>query len=396
MRLQLIPIILAIIINVAIDAYIFHKIKKGKKSAWLRHLHCVLSAVLLVLIIVAISMPRRSIDNDGLCTIMWMLFGYFSFYIPKYFALLVKALFNTPRIFRKRPLRGSGVWSSAIAVIVFLSMWWGALFTRNTVEVRNVELEFSNLPYQFNGYRIAQFSDLHLGTYSTDTAFVSKVVDEINALSPDLICFTGDIVNRCTDEAMPFIGVLSRLNAPDGVLSILGNHDYGDYMHWNSPAEREQNNARLNELQKKMGWNLMLNTDTIISRGENSICIIGVENWGEPPFPKYGKLAKAHRGLNDDSFKILLSHNSNHWRGEVLPKSNIDLMLAGHTHAMQIELSIFGLHISPSALRYNEWGGIYEEGSQKLYVNIGIGEVAIPMRIGATPEITLITLKRKK
>ena len=325
-----------------------------------------------------------------------MLFSYFSFYIPKYLALIAHAFMWGVGLIRKKTPKYSGIIASAIAVITFIAMWWGALITSKSVEVKRVEMEFANLPVQFDGYTIAQFSDFHLGSYGSDTSYPALVVDSINQLKPDLIVFTGDLVNRCTDEAEPFASTLSRLRAADGVLSILGNHDYGDYMEWDSPEARVANNERLCTLQHKMGWTMLNNADTLITRGENRICVIGVENWGEPPFPKYGKLSKAHHSLNDSDFKILLSHNPRHWRGEVIPKSNIDLMLAGHTHAMQIELGFFGIRLSPSAWRYDEWGGLYEQDSQKLYVNIGLGEVAIPMRVGATPEITLITLKRKK
>ena len=396
MRLQMIPILLAIIINAGIDALILFYLRKALKPKWVQIIHLVASCLLLTLIIVAIALPRRSIDNDGLCTIMWMLFSYFSFYIPKYLALIAHAFMWGGGLIRKKTPKYSGIIASAIAVITFIAMWWGALITSKSVEVKRVEMEFANLPVQFDGYTIAQFSDFHLGSYGSDTSYPALVVDSINQLKPDLIVFTGYLVNRCTDEAEPFISVLSRLKAADGVLSNLGNHDYGDYMEWDSPEAREVNNARLCELQRKMGWTLLNNADTLITRGENKICVIGVENWGEPPFPKYGKLSKAHHSLNDSDFKILLSHNPRHWRGEVIPKSNIDLMLAGHTHAMQIELGFFGIRLSPSAWRYDEWGGLYEQDSQKLYVNIGLGEVAIPMRVGATPEITLITLKRKK
>lgn len=396
MRLQMIPILLAIIINVGIDALILYNLRKALKPKWMQSIHLVASFFLLTLIIVAIALPRRSIDNDGLCTIMWMLFSYFSFYIPKYLALFAQAIMWLIGFIRKKALKYRGVVATSLAIITFISMWWGALITSKSVEVKRVEMEFANLPVQFDGYTIAQFSDFHLGSYGSDTSYPALVVDSINQLKPDLIVFTGDLVNRCTDEAEPFASTLSRLRAADGVLSILGNHDYGDYMEWDSPEAREVNNARLCELQRKMGWTLLNNADTLITRGENKICVIGVENWGEPPFPKYGKLSKAHHSLNDSDFKILLSHNPRHWRGEVIPKSNIDLMLAGHTHAMQIELGFFGIRLSPSAWRYDEWGGLYEQDSQKLYVNIGLGEVAIPMRVGATPEITLITLKRKK
>ena len=396
MRLQMIPILLAIIINAGIDALILFYLRKALKPKWVQIIHLVASFLLMTLIIVAIALPRRSIDNDGLCAIMWMLFSYFSFYIPKYLALIAHAFMWGGGLIRKKTPKYSGIIASAIAVITFIAMWWGALITSKSVEVKRVGIEFANLPVQFDGYTIAQFSDFHLGSYGSDTSYPALVVDSINQLKPDLIVFTGDLVNRCTDEAEPFASTLSRLRAADGVLSILGNHDYGDYMEWDSPEAREVNNARLCELQRKMGWTLLNNADTLITRGENKICVIGVENWGEPPFPKYGKLSKAHHSLNDSDFKILLSHNPRHWRGEVIPKSNIDLMLAGHTHAMQIELGFFGIRLSPSAWRYDEWGGLYEQDSQKLYVNIGLGEVAIPMRVGATPEITLITLKRKK
>ena len=396
MRLQMIPILLAIIINAGIDALILFYLRKALKPKWVQIIHLVASFLLMTLIIVAIALPRRSIDNDGLCAIMWMLFSYFSFYIPKYLALIAHAFMWGGGLIRKKTPKYSGIIASAIAVITFIAMWWGALITSKSVEVKRVEMKFANQPVQFDGYTIAQFSDFHLGSYGSDTSYPALVVDSINQLKPDLIVFTGDLVNRCTDEAEPFASTLSRLRAADGVLSILGNHDYGDYMEWDSPEAREVNNARLCELQRKMGWTLLNNADTLITRGENKICVIGVENWGEPPFPKYGKLSKAHHSLNDSDFKILLSHNPRHWRGEVIPKSNIDLMLAGHTHAMQIELGFFGIRLSPSAWRYDEWGGLYEQDSQKLYVNIGLGEVAIPMRVGATPEITLITLKRKK
>lgn len=273
-------------------------------------------------------------------------------------------------------------------------MWWGALVTRTDYEVKEITLQFDNLPSQFDGYRMVQFSDLHVGSYAGDTTYVAELVDAINGLDANIIFFTGDLVNRQTDEVLPFVPTLSRLNAPDGVFSILGNHDYGDYKNWESPEAKIQNNLWMAQLQANMGWSLMNNCDTVINRGNQSITLIGVENWGEPPFSQYGKLSTAHPALNDDNFKILLSHNPKHWRGEVLPKSNIDLMLSGHTHAMQIEINLFGTRLSPSAWVYPEWGGIYEENGQILYVNIGIGEVAIPMRIGATPEITLITLKK--
>lgn len=394
MRLQWIPLIIAIIINLASDFYIYDKLKKAFKPKWIRHAHLALSAILFIYIIIAVSIPNRSVGNTGLVAIMWMLYSYFSFYIPKYFAIIILWLCKIPKLWKSKQVPYSGIIATLIGIMVFASMWWGALVTRTDYEVKEITLQFDNLPSQFDGYRMVQFSDLHVGSYAGDTTYVAELVDAINGLDADIIFFTGDLVNRQTDEVLPFVPTLSRLNAPDGVFSILGNHDYGDYKNWESPEAKIQNNLWMAQLQANMGWSLMNNCDTVINRGNQSITLIGVENWGEPPFSQYGKLSTAHPALNDDNFKILLSHNPKHWRGEVLPKSNIDLMLSGHTHAMQIEINLFGTRLSPSAWVYPEWGGIYEENGQILYVNIGIGEVAIPMRIGATPEITLITLKK--
>lgn len=393
MRMQWIPLIIALIINLAADYYIYIRLAKAFKPRWIKLTHCILSALLLLYIIIAVALPRRTIDNSGLVTIMWMLCSYFTFYVPKYIAIITYWICRIPLLVKKHKSKIPAAIATVAGIFTFVSMWWGLLVTRYDYEIKEVTLEFDNLPESFNGYRIVQFSDLHLGSYAEDTTYVSRLVDAINGLHSDIIFFTGDIVNRQTDEAEPFVPVLRRLHAHDGVFSILGNHDYGDYKEWESAEAKAENNRYMARIQDEMGWNLMNNCDTVITRGNDSITVIGVENWGEPPFSQYGKLSLAHQGLNDDKFKILLSHNPRHWRGEVLTRSNIDLMLSGHTHAMQIEIDLFGLRLSPAAWIYPEWGGIYKEGKQVLYVNIGIGEVAMPMRIGATPEITVITLK---
>ena len=231
-------------------------------------------------------------------------------------------------------------------------------------------------------------------------------MDSINALQPDLIVFTGDIVNRETSELEPFITVLSRLKAKDGVVSILGNHDYGDYVDWKNREDRERNNRRLAFYQKEMGWDLVNNGRRFLTRGNDSIMVVGVENWGDPPFPTYGDLDKAlspsadslyHQ--NDSRYKILLTHNPEHWNRIVSHETNIALTLSGHTHAMQMMIDIWGWKWSPAKYRYELWGGMYERlndngESTKLYVNIGAGEVGMPARIlGAYPEITFFTLR---
>ena len=273
-------------------------------------------------------------------------------------------------------------------------MWWGALINRYNIDVNRVDVEIEGLPAAFDGYTIAQISDLHVGTYGYDTTYVAEVADVVNSLSPNMIAFTGDIVNRISSELEPFVGTLSQLKAPDGVYSILGNHDYGDYYNSPSDAQKQANLEHLCNLQKQMGWKMLNNAYDIVRRSNDSIAIIGVENVGDPPFHTYGDLDAAYPALDDPTTKILLSHNPAHWDNDIqdAPDKNIALTLSGHTHAMQ--MCVFGW--SPAAFRYPTWSGLYKDNDKhRLYVNIGIGEVAIPSRIGATPEITLITLRAK-
>ena len=317
-------------------------------------------------------------------------------------------------------------------MIAFAAVWTGVCYTRSHIQTVKVRLDSSRLPESFDGYKIVQISDLHLGTWGDDTSFVERLADSINAQEPDLIVFTGDIVNQKSDEMIPFIEVLSRLKAKDGVYSILGNHDYGDYVDWPTAARKKQNLDDLKRYQADAGWKMLNNGSTFITRditapGDSvqrvdSIALIGVENWGEPPFGQYGDLDAAYpktatSDLNDSKFKILLTHNPEHWIREVRKRSNIDLSLSGHTHAMQMSVNGFGKRWSPSSMRYPTWGGFYTEGDDdriedfgnpdtnemarsldksSLYVNIGSGEVGIPFRLAsAYPEITIITLKKK-
>lgn len=215
------------------------------------------------------------------------------------------------------------------------------------------------------------------------------MVDLVNAQKPDLIVFTGDLVNNRAAELDGFEEILSQLHATDGVYSILGNHDYGPYYRWKSKREQVNNLNDLKKRQADMGWILLNNEHTLLHRGNDSIALIGVENEGEPPFSQHGDLPKAQAGTNG-LFKLLLSHNPTHWRREVLPQSDIDLMLAGHTHAMQLAIG----HHSPASWIYPEWGGMYMEDNRGLYVNVGMGFVGLPFRFGAWPEITVITLDK--
>ena len=394
MRLPILPMLILILFNLLIDGYIWNLLRRVSRRRWLPGAYAVSSVIFILYAILIVALPRRRGDEAVLLADMWMLYSYFTIYVPKLVFVVISLLAMLPRLWRHRTSRPVMACGAIAAVVVFGVMWWGALVNRTRYEVKEVELFYSDLPEAFDGYRIVQFSDFHVGTYGSDTTFVSEVVDAINRLKPDVIFFTGDIVNRRTVELPPFVPVLSRLEAPDGVLSIMGNHDYGDYSEWPSPQAKRANLRWMHQLQEEMGWDLILNATRWLRRGGDSIAVVGVENWGDPPFTVYGDLKRAYPTVGDSIFKILLTHNPAHWVEEVEPcdTANIALTLSGHTHAMQIEVGGW----SPAKYRYPTWGGRYtaSDSVRDLYVNIGVGAVALPMRIGATPEITVFTLRR--
>lgn len=394
MRFPLLPILIILIFNLLIDFYLWRRLKKSSYNILWRKLHVVLASICNIALVVVICVPKRSGDNADLSSIMWTIYAWFSIYIPKLLFVFFDLLASIPLIFHRKRLKILDLAGIAIAGVIFIIMWWGALINRYNIDVNRVDVEIEGLPAAFDGYTIAQISDLHVGTYGYDTTYVAEVVDEVNSLSPNTIAFTGDIVNRISSELEPFVGTLSQLKAPDGVYAILGNHDYGDYYNWPSDAQKQANLENLCNLQKQMGWKMLNNAYDIVRRNNDSIAIIGVENVGDPPFHTYGDLDAAYPALDDPTTKILLSHNPAHWDNDIqdAPDKNIALTLSGHTHAMQ--MCVFGW--SPAAFRYPTWSGLYKDNDKhQLYVNIGIGEVAIPARIGATPEITLITLRAK-
>ncbi|MDE6204954.1 MAG: metallophosphoesterase, partial [Duncaniella sp.] len=349
-----------------------------------------------ILLIGALVIPRRDGDNAMLLTVMWMLYAFATIYFAKYIFVIIDLVGKIPTLFRRRRNKLISKTAAICAVITFVVMWWGALINRFRIDVKEVEIVRQDVPADFDGYRIVQISDLHTGTYGSDTTFVSRLVDAINAQNPDVIVFTGDIVNSRSDELTPHAAPLSRLYARDGVYSIMGNHDYGDYANWDSPRQKNESIEYLKQLQASMGWKMLNNATDFIHNGNDSIALIGVENIGDHPFPVYGSLVKAYPTLSDSTFKVLLTHNPAHWCDSISRHSdiNIPLSLSGHTHAMQMEVA----GVSPAVFRYPTWGGLYadEDSTHMLYVNIGAGTVGIPTRIGATPEITVITLRKTK
>jgi predicted MPP superfamily phosphohydrolase len=260
-------------------------------------------------------------------------------------------------------------------------------------KIHRVKLTFDNLPPAFKGLKILQLSDIHSGSFTNKQA-VERGVDKALKEGPDLILFTGDLVNDRAVEMNDYIDVFSRLKAPMGVFSTLGNHDYGDYIWWESVEAKKANLERLKQLQGEMGWRLLMNEHVVLEREGQQIALLGIENWSaKARFPKYGKMSEAYAGTEKYPFKILMSHDPSHWDAEVRPHyPDIDLALAGHTHGMQFGIDIPGLKWSPVQYVYKEWAGLYEAGRQKLYVNRGYGFIGYPGRVGILPEITIIEL----
>ncbi len=384
-------LIIICVLLVVPDFYIWHAFLRGHCAWYGQLLHWL--PTLSVAVAIAVSL----LGTRSIFVLELIIFVLLCFALPKVaFSLL--ALLRLPKV------------GLIIALLLAAAMVYGYAFGWKHLVTKEVTISCADrLPAAFKGYRIAQISDLHIGTFKNDTAHVRRIVESVNALHPDLIVFTGDLVNFSPDEIKPFQDILSRLSAPDGVVAILGNHDYCLYAPDHSPAASRANTEAVCRIEKEMGWHLLRNESLAISRPINPpsanpgavngastaqdapaalLYIIGVENISKPPFPSRGDLGKALAGVPTEAFKILLSHDPSHWRREVIGHpSTIDLTLSGHTHAMQ--LSILGL--SPSRLFFKEWGGHYQEGSRHLFVCTGTGG-NVPFRLGAWPQISLITL----
>ena len=283
-----------------------------------------------------------------------------------------------------------------LAAIPFASLLYGMYRGKYNYKVLNYVLEYDDLPEAFDGFKIAQISDIHSGSFDNPEK-VQYGVDLINQQQADVVFFTGDLVNNRAEEFFPWIETFKKINSKFGVYSILGNHDYGDYTRWESEAEKKKNMEALFDAQKQMGWDLLLNESRFIEKDGQRLALVGVENWGSG-FKQAGDLEKALENVAPQDFKILLSHDPSHWEAQVLPHPfDIHLTLSGHTHGMQFGIEIPGwIKWSPVKWRYKQWAGIYEQAKQRLNVNRGFGYLAYPGRVGIWPEVTVITLTKTK
>lgn len=318
-------------------------------------------------------------------------------FVPKLFGSIVLLAEDITRLFRGFPVRSAilseiVVW---VAVLFFLILLYGITRGRHHYKVHRITLYFDDLPDAFDGFRMTQLSDIHAGSFS-DKKGVQKGIDLVNAQNSDLILFTGDLVNNQAAEMDPWIPVFAELKAAYGKYSVLGNHDYGDYMQWENPAMKSANLDRLKEIHREIGFQLLLNESKKIEKDGAVMELIGVENWGKGGFHKYGDLDKAIAEVPADAFKVLMSHDPSHWEAVILRYPQpIHLTLSGHTHGMQFGFEVFGIKWSPIKYMYKQWAGLYYRSNQYLYVNRGFGFLGLKGRVGIWPEITVITLKRK-
>lgn len=401
--------IIAIIIFVVFQLYSFQLIRTLSRGHWWKWLYLAAIALVLTnLILQFVWHPDRSQVSGYRDFAVTLFLGLFAaqavmmlFMVGEDIYRFSEGIFNS--LSRKQentsflPSRRAFISKVGLglAALPFGAILYGAWKGKYNYQVREYEITFDDLPEAFDGYRITQLSDIHVGSFD-DKEEVKYAVKLANEQRSDLMLFTGDLVNNVASELYGWEEIFGSLTARDGVYSVLGNHDYGDYASWDSREAKEANMTELQDIQKKMGWKLLLDEHIKITKDQDEIAIVGVQNWGGGRFPKYGNLEKASSGLRDEEFKILLSHDPTHWDLQVKDDhKKYHLTLSGHTHGMQFGIEIPGfIKLSPAWFAYKKWAGIYKEADQFLNVNRGFGFLGYSGRAGIWPEITVITLKK--
>ena len=319
-----------------------------------------------------------------------------SSFIPKIiFVIVISILYFTNYAFSNSE---SLILIPFIAVLAgflpFFVILYGIFRSLYRFKIHHSIIECKVLPKSFDGLRIVHISDLHLGSFNFRYHILDRAIDLINGLEPDFIFFTGDLVNNFAWELKGWTEILSKLSAKQGKYAVLGNHDYGDYSEWKTAAKKKSNLESIKYFYKKIGFKLLLNESDTLKIKNEKIAILGVENWGNPPFKQYGDLKKSLENVGDIPFKILLSHDPTHWNEEVVNNTNISLTLSGHTHGMQAGINLKNKKWSPIKYKYKHWAGLHKHNFQYLYVNRGLGWLGFPGRLGMRPEITFIKMEK--
>ncbi len=399
-----------IVIYILIDIYAFQAVKTVAKSPWLHGLYVFISLAVLAGLIYELSFlgSAKMMEPPKM-----YFFGIFlAVFVPKliiivfmfgediarfFVGIFMKVAGSEETSFMASRRKFVSTIALGIAAIPFASLLYGMIQGKYNYKVLKYALEFDDLPDEFDGFTLTQISDIHSGSFDNRNK-IEYAVDLINEQQSDVILFTGDLVNNIADEMNDWKQLFSTLKSPYGVFSVLGNHDYGDYVKWESASEKAENLQKLKLLQKEMGWNLLLNESRYFERNGQKIALVGVENWGLNGFKQMGDLDKACEGISENDFKILMSHDPSHWQAKVKQDPrHFHLTLSGHTHGMQFGIEIPGIiKWSPIKYRYKNWAGIYEEFGRYINVNRGFGFLGYPGRVGIWPEITVIQLKKKQ
>lgn len=400
-------LLLLAFILLLLDYYLFStykqtfRRKKWVNSALFNRIYWSFTILLLALAVVSVLFPipifwRRLaifgyllVNVSKLCSLPLLLLDRLIKNLTKIQKIKAITVEKYPKISRSAFLHKAALLSASVPLA---ATGYGILKGAYDYQIKNVTLTLPNLPKSLKGLRIAQLSDIHAGSFFYDRG-VQAGIDLLVAQKPDLIFFTGDLVNNETSEMRHYVPMFSKIKAPLGVYSSLGNHDYGDYKIWQTPTAKAKNFADMLQMHKTLGWDLLMNENRLLHFGQDQLAIIGIENWGMGRFPKYGRLDLAIKGTEQAAIKLLLSHDPSHWRAEVLRKyQDIDVSFAGHTHGFQFGLRLPHFQWSPAQYLYPEWAGLYQDGASQLYVNVGYGFLAFSGRIGMPPELTIFTL----
>lgn len=388
-RIAILLILMAVVSDLYIDRRFLRRIK-GRR-AMLRRLLWWLPTLGMIAYTMVFVFDRQFAPSDiKILNVYLFLVGLLI--TPKCLFALCSAIgWGVKKMIRRKANYGNIV-GVVMVVLNWYVLFYGSFVGFDQITVREMTYESAELPEAFDGYRIVQFSDAHVGTYIGGREhLLSAVVDTINAQSPDMVVFAGDLQNREPQEIRPFVDVLGGIKAKDGVFSVIGNHDYADYIEA-TPDIKEENEKETRELERKMGWRLLVNEHEVVRRGADSIVIAGLDNDGDgKKFPQRGDVRKALEGVSDRAFVVMAEHDPTCWRRKILPESRAQLTLSGHTHAMQFMIGNW----SPASFVYKEWGGLFSEGTRALIVSTGIGGF-IPFRFGVPGEIVVITMRRLK
>lgn len=396
MTMYWVELVLLILIIVLCDLWFFKRMKKHRFYGWFINLS-LLPGIMFILMFLYIRFGFRYNHSYHVSSgLQWMFYLFGLIYIPK---IVYIFFFHTNKLSNKLFGQKSGVirkMGYIIAVFLAFIMFYGNLITRDKLELVKQKIEIKNLPESFDEYKIAIFSDFHVGNWNDHFRIMNPLIQMINNENPDIIIFAGDMVNNFSDELNGWEPYFRQLKSKQGNFAVLGNHDYGDYTNWKTNEMKEKNLEDIKQHIRNLGFHLLLNENQDIIKDTDTISMVGVENWSNSHFHNYGVLNKALKGIKKHRKKILISHNPLHWNAEIVGENDVFLTIAGHTHGGQIGIINKCMKISPAQLVFEEWEGLHKKDEQYLYVNRGIGYVGVPLRVGIRPEVTILTLKVEK